>query len=153
CSSPTSPPWWRRCSAGGRPGPSRRRSSCWRPGAAGVTVPPPTPWSGPSAALEDLAAAVAGAEVCVSSSLHAAVTALVFGRPFVLLNLIDDAKLDGFGDLTGLAAGVVHAPGEIPAAADRALAEPAAPGVLAALQAGVDRHFDRIAELAEAQVR
>jgi len=106
-----------------------------------------------SAALEDLAAAVAGAEVCVSSSLHAAVTALVFGRPFVLLNLIDDAKLDGFGDLTGLAAGVVHAPGEIPAAADRALAEPAAPGVLAALQAGVDRHFDRIAELAEAQVR
>ena len=106
----------------------------------------------PGVSLEDLAAAVAGAEVCVSSSLHAAVTALVFGRPFVLLNLIDDAKLDGFGDMTGLDGRVVHAAGEIATALDRAMAEPAPPGLLAGLQARIDRHFDRIAELAQARV-
>src|SRR5581483_10146698 len=101
-----------------------------------------------TAALERLAAVGGGAVDCVSSSLPAAANAPVFGRPCVLLNLLDAAKLAGFRVLTGLAAGVVRAPGETPAAADRALAEPAAPGVLAALQAGVDRHFDRIAELA-----
>src|SRR5205814_3963208 len=102
-----------------------------------------------SASVEDLAAAIAGADAFVGSSLHGAITALAFGRPFVLLNLIDDAKLDGFGDLTGLDRGVVHHAGEVAAALDRALAEPADPGLLSGLQARIDRHFDRIAELAQ----
>jgi hypothetical protein len=111
-------------------------------------------WRLPGAAsVEDLAAALAGADAFVGSSLHGAVTALVFGRPFVLLNLIDDAKLDGFGDLTGLDHGVVHHAGEVAAALDRALAEPADPGLLPGLQARIDRHFDRIAELARAQAQ
>ena len=100
------------------------------------------------AAVEDLAAAIVGADAFVGSSLHGAITALVYGRPFVLLNLIDDPKLDGFGDVTGLDRGVVHAAGEIVAAAARAVAERPPPSVLAGLQARIDAHFDRIAHLA-----
>src|SRR5437588_767165 len=35
-----STPWWPSCSAGGPPGPSRRRSSCSRRAAAGATARP-----------------------------------------------------------------------------------------------------------------
>ena len=106
-------------------------------------------WRLPEArTVEDLAAALAGGAVFLGSSLHGAITALVYGRPFVLLNLIDDAKLDGFGDLTGLGRFVLHAADEIPAALEAALAHPHPPGLLAGLQARVDGHFDRIAELA-----
>ena len=103
------------------------------------------------AAVEDLAAAIAGGEVFLGSSLHGAITALAYGRPWVLLNLIDDAKLDGFGDLTGLDHCVVHAAGEIPGALDRAENGPVPPGLLADLQARIDRHFDRLAALAAEQ--
>jgi hypothetical protein len=118
-----------------------------------AAAPSPAVWRLPGdATVEDLAAAMAGADAFVGSSLHGAITAFVYGRPFVLLNLIDDAKLDGFGDLTGLDRRVVHRPGEVAAALERALAEPPATGLLADLQARVDRHFDRVAELAEARV-
>ena len=100
------------------------------------------------AAVEDLAAAIAGGDVFLGSSLHGAITALVYGRPFVLLNLIDDAKLDGFGDLTGLGRAVVHAAGEIGGALAGAPAALPAPGLLGTLQGRIDRHFDRLAELA-----
>ncbi|HVW31702.1 MAG TPA: polysaccharide pyruvyl transferase family protein, partial [Acidimicrobiia bacterium] len=98
--------------------------------------------------VEDLAAAVAGAAVFLGSSLHGAITALAYGRSFVLLNLFGDNKLDGFGDLTGLGSAVLHSADGIPAALDAALARPADPAGLAALQARIDRHFDRIAEMA-----
>ncbi|HMC80516.1 MAG TPA: polysaccharide pyruvyl transferase family protein, partial [Acidimicrobiia bacterium] len=100
------------------------------------------------AAVEDLAAAIAGGAVFLGSSLHGAITALAYGRPFVLLNLIDDAKLDGFGDLTGLGRAVVHAAGEIGGALAGAPAALPAPGLLGTLQGRIDRHFDRLAELA-----
>jgi polysaccharide pyruvyl transferase WcaK-like protein len=100
------------------------------------------------ATVEGLAAAIAGSAVFLGSSLHGAITALAYGRPFVLLNLIDDAKLDGFGDLTGLDRCVVQAAGEIPAALDAALARPPSPDLLPELQRRIDRHFDRLAELA-----
>ena len=94
-----------------------------------------------------------GADAFVGSSLHGAITAFVHGRAFVLLNLIDDAKLDGFGDVTGLDGRVVHHAGEVGGALDRALAEPPPPGLLSGLQARIDRHFDRIAELAGARAQ
>jgi hypothetical protein len=100
------------------------------------------------ASVEDLAAAIAGARLFLGSSLHGAITALAYGRPFVLLNLMGEAKLDGFGDLTGLDRCVVHTAAEIVPALDGALAEPAPPGLLADLQHRIDRHFDRLAELA-----
>ncbi|HYT38009.1 MAG TPA: polysaccharide pyruvyl transferase family protein, partial [Acidimicrobiia bacterium] len=106
-------------------------------------------WRLPAGAVvEDLAAAIAGAGVFFGSSLHGAITALAYGRPFVLLNLMGEAKLDGFSDLTGLDRCVVHAAGEIPGALDGALADPAPPALLADLQGRIDRHFDRLAALA-----
>jgi hypothetical protein len=98
--------------------------------------------------VEDLAAAIAGGDLFLGSSLHGAITALTYGRPFVVLNLIDDAKLDGFGDLTGLDRCVVHSAGEIPSAVAGALADPAPSGLVESLQRRLDRHFDRIAEIA-----
>jgi polysaccharide pyruvyl transferase WcaK-like protein len=104
------------------------------------------------ATVEDLAAAIAGAGVFVGSSLHGAITALAYGRPFVLLNLYGEAKLDGFGDLTGLATSVVHRAEEIPAALEAAVADPVPASVLDSLQRRLDRHFDRLVELASARV-
>ena len=122
---PCSPTRWSSGSAGNGSG------DC-RPTPRWKTWPPPSPagW------------------LFLGSSLHGAITALAYGRPFVLLNLIDDAKLDGFGDLTGLDHCVVHAPDEITGALDRALAEPAPARLLGDLQTRIDRHFDRVAELA-----
>jgi polysaccharide pyruvyl transferase WcaK-like protein len=101
-----------------------------------------------TATVEDLAAAIAGGGVFVGSSLHGAITALAYGRPFVLLNLYGEAKLDGFGDLTGLGGRVVHHASEIPAALEEAIADPAPAGLLESLQRRIDRHFDRLAEMA-----
>ena len=100
------------------------------------------------ASVEDLAAALAGG-MFVGSSLHGAITALAYGRPFVLLNLYGEAKLDGFGDLTGLGGRVVHRADEIPVALEAAVGDPAPAGLLESLQRRLDRHFDRLAELVE----
>ncbi len=105
----------------------------------------------PSAAgVEDLAAAIAGGAAFVGSSLHGAITALVYGRPFVLLNLAGESKLDGFGDITGLGDRVVHDVNDVVPALEGAVANPAPPGLLSDLQHRIDDHFDRIAEIAAA---
>jgi lipopolysaccharide transport system ATP-binding protein len=102
----------------------------------------------PEVGVEDLAAAIAGATAFVGSSLHGAITALVHGRPFVLLNLAGETKLDGFGDLTGLDDRVVHDVDAVAPALEAALARPAPLGLLEDLQRRIDDHFDRIAEIA-----
>lgn len=99
--------------------------------------------------VEDLAAAIAAGDLFLGSSLHGAITALVYGRPFVLLKLFDEAKLDGFGDTTGLARYVVDSAEGIPEALDAAMAPAAVdPALLPGLQRRIDAHFDRLAELA-----
>jgi polysaccharide pyruvyl transferase WcaK-like protein len=99
--------------------------------------------------VEDLAAALAGAGLFLGSSLHGAITAVVYGAPFVLLNLMGEAKLDGFGDLAGVDHLVVHSAGDIPKALDAAArGDGLAATRLASLQARVDLHFDRLADLA-----
>ena len=102
----------------------------------------------PGAGIDDLAAAIAGAALFVGSSLHGAITALVYGRPFVLLNLAGESKLDGFGDLTGLEDRVVHDVDALGLTLDRVVTTPAPPGLLPGLQRRIDAHFDRIAEIA-----
>ena len=102
----------------------------------------------PEAGIGDLAAAIAGGLVFVGSSLHGAITALVYGRPFVLLNLAGESKLDGFGDLTGLGDRVVHDVDALGPALERAVTTPPPPGLLTELQGRIDDHFDRIAEIA-----
>jgi hypothetical protein len=102
----------------------------------------------PAVGVEDMAAAIAGGTAFVGSSLHGAITALVYGRPFVLLNLADESKLDGFADLTGLEDRVVHDLESLAPALEAALSRPAPGGLLPDLQRRIDAHFDRIAEIA-----
>jgi hypothetical protein len=104
----------------------------------------------PEAGIDDLAATIAGGRVFVGSSLHGAITALVYGRPFVLLNLAGESKLDGFCDLTGLEDRLVHDVDSLGPALERAVTTPAPPGLLPDLQRRIDHHFDRIAEIAQA---
>jgi polysaccharide pyruvyl transferase WcaK-like protein len=110
-------------------------------------------WRLPEAVtVEDLAAVIAAGDLFAGSSLHGAITALVYGRPFVLLKLFDEPKLAGFGDVTGLGRFVIESAGAIAPAIDAAVAGTAAtPALLAALQARIDAHFDRLAGIVRRQ--
>ncbi len=98
-----------------------------------------------TAPLEDVAAALAGAAVVVGSSLHAAVTAVAFERPFVTMNFGRESKLDGFGLQTGLAKHVIHEVGDLGGALTAALTSPPSPARVFALRHQLDRHFDGLA--------
>jgi lipopolysaccharide transport system ATP-binding protein len=106
-------------------------------------------WSVPSeASLEAVAAAIAGADCFVGVSLHGAITARAYGRPHVTFDPFGQAKLSGFADLVdaqgsratdaAAAAGLVRARLREGAAAT--------PGT-GPIDARIDRHFDRVAEL------
>ena len=106
-------------------------------------------WSVPGdAPLEAVAAAIAGADCFVGVSLHGAITARAYGRPHVTFDPFGQAKLSGFADLidargsratdAAASAGIVRARLQEGAAAT--------PGT-GAIDARVDRHFDRVAEL------
>ncbi|MGH9000206.1 MAG: polysaccharide pyruvyl transferase family protein, partial [Acidimicrobiia bacterium] len=99
--------------------------------------------------VADIAAAVSGAAVFVGSSLHGAITALAYGRPFVVCNLAGESKLDGFADLTGLERRLVRHPGALGTAIEAALTVAPPAALLPGLRRRVDDHFDRIAVLAE----
>jgi polysaccharide pyruvyl transferase WcaK-like protein len=116
-------------------------------GAAGE----PT-WTVPDdAPLEAVAAAIAGADCFLGVSLHGAITARAYGRPHVTLDPFGQAKLAGFADLVG---GEVARVADVASAAaavrDRLAGAPQAAG-LEALEARIDAHFDRVADLARQQ--
>lgn len=112
-------------------------------------------WSVPEdSPVEDVAAAIAGADCFLGVSLHGAITALAYGRPFVTLDPFEQAKLRAFAELIGWPEARTSDVGEaVRRAARRACGEDLPPPTLPALQARVDQHFDRVAELAEAQAR
>ena len=97
------------------------------------------------AALEDVIAVLAAADAVVGSSLHAAITAVAHRRPFVVLNLGAEAKLDGFGVQAGFEKHVIHRVADLAPTLDVVLTQPPDDGHVEALQAQVDRHFDRLA--------
>jgi hypothetical protein len=113
-------------------------------------------WSVPGdAPLEAVAAAIAGADCFVGVSLHGAITARAYGRPHVTFDPFEQAKLSGFADLLSGFADLVDAQGSrVTDAAAAAgivrtrLREGAAatPGT-EAIDARIDAHFDRVAEL------
>src|SRR5690606_22232410 len=81
------------------------------------------------------------------------ITALAYGRPFVTLDPFEQAKLRGFAELIGWPEGRTSDVAEaVRRAMRRARGEERPPATLPALQARVDAHFDRVAELAEAEV-
>lgn len=100
--------------------------------------------------VRGIASLLASARLVVSSSLHAAITAVVHGRPFVIVNPAGESKLDAFGDEIGMPGNVVRDPASLGRALDAALANPPGAMLLARLQRGVDAHFDRIAAVAGA---
>ncbi|HUP87470.1 MAG TPA: polysaccharide pyruvyl transferase family protein [Acidimicrobiales bacterium] len=95
--------------------------------------------------LADVAAVLATAGLFVGSSLHGAITALVHGRPFVVMNLGIESKLRGFARSAGLHHRVVEDIDAIGPVATAALREPPLVELVADLQAQVDRHFDALA--------
>jgi polysaccharide pyruvyl transferase WcaK-like protein len=109
-------------------------------------------WSVPEdAPLEAVAAAIAGADCFLGVSLHGAITAFAYGRPFASLDPFGQAKLRGFAELIGWPQARTSDPVEaVRRAGRRATGDEAPPATLAPLQARIDAHFDRVAELAAA---
>jgi polysaccharide pyruvyl transferase WcaK-like protein len=109
-------------------------------------------WSVPEdAPLEAVAAAVAGADCFLGVSLHGAITAFAYGRPFASLDPFGQAKLRGFAELIGWPQARTSDPAEaVRRAGRRASGDEVPPTTLATLQARIDAHFDRVAELAAA---
>jgi Polysaccharide pyruvyl transferase len=107
-------------------------------------------WSVPDdAPLESIAAAIAGADCFLGVSLHGAITARAYGRPHVTLDPFGQAKLIGLAELLDTR----DARAADPAAAVRRVQSILAVGASVApdssgLEARIDAHFDRIADLA-----
>ena len=99
------------------------------------------------APLEDIVAVLAAAEAVVGSSLHAAITAIAHHRPFVVLNLGGEAKLDGFARVTGFAGHVIDRIERLSPALAAVFDQRPTEEHVARLQRAVDGHFDRLAEL------
>jgi hypothetical protein len=100
--------------------------------------------------VPDIAAVLGAAAAVVSSSLHAAVTAVAHRRPFVVMNLGAESKLDGFGVRCGFEKHVVDDVRDLDAALTLALTPPPEEEHVEALQAEVDAHFDRLAGMVAA---
>ncbi len=109
-------------------------------------------WSVPEdAPLEAVAAAIVGADCFLGVSLHGAITAFAYGRPFASLDPFGQSKLTGFAELIGWpqarTSDTVEA---VRRAGRRAVGDEAPPASLLSLQARIDAHFDRVAELTAA---
>ena len=114
--------------------------------AAALTVPS---YHVPDGALvEDLVAAVWGSQGFIGISLHGNITAFCFDKPHVALNLLDFSKLHDFGQLIERPAAIIRNPSELDSAFMHAEAVHDRVDILGRLQKRIDRHFDRIADIA-----
>lgn len=109
-------------------------------------------WSVPEdAPLEAVAAAVAGANCFLGVSLHGAITAFAYGRPFASLDPFGQSKLRGFAELIGWPQARSSDPVEaVHRASRRVTGAEVPPASLPTLQARIDAHFDQVAELVAA---
>lgn len=103
----------------------------------------------PDAALEEVAAAIAGATVYLGVSLHGAITAVTYRRPTVTYDPFHQAKLAGFVELAGIPDSRTSDPVEAARLVAQAAAGEATTTRIDPLQGQVDAHFDRVAELIE----
>src|SRR5919109_1252893 len=116
------------------------------------SLPPPV-YRVSDVGIEDVAAAIAGSAGFVGNSLHGNITAWVYGRPHVILGMKGESKLRGFARLIGAEAALAGEPQQV-GGAFRAAAEGGPDQELVAeVQARVDRHFDRLAEVAATAAR
>jgi polysaccharide pyruvyl transferase WcaK-like protein len=105
---------------------------------------------GKGATVEDIVAAIAHARAVACVSLHAAITAFVYGIPHAILNVVGVSKLEGFASLAGHGGLYVTTTDHAEDALRRVLAGATPQTRVSELAAQVDSHFDRIAELAVA---
>ena len=98
------------------------------------------------APFEAVAAAIAGADCFLGVSLHGAITAYAYGRPHVTFDPFGQAKLQGLAELLRTPEWIVPGPEAAAAAVARRLAGPAVEHD-AGIDARIDAHFDRVAEL------
>jgi hypothetical protein len=97
------------------------------------------------AGVEDLVAAISGADAFLGISLHGCITAFVFDRPFVAMNFNGQSKLTGLGRMVERPAQVVESAEEIAGGLHCALGAGSSQATLSRLQARVDEHFDTVA--------
>ncbi|MCU1463363.1 MAG: hypothetical protein JWO37_3438 [Acidimicrobiales bacterium] len=100
--------------------------------------------------IEDVAAAIAAAEMFVGISFHGNVTAAAYDRPHVILNLNCQSKLAGLADAVERPACLVDDVADLTDAMRRTMDRPPRSDVMPRLQAGIDKHFDRVAAIADA---
>jgi polysaccharide pyruvyl transferase WcaK-like protein len=98
--------------------------------------------------VEDVAALIAGSGGFVGDSLHGNVTAFAFGRPHAALGLNGDPTLEGFARLIEAEACLARKPQDVAPAFHRSAELGHRADVRTGLQARVDRHFDRLADVA-----
>ena len=98
--------------------------------------------------VEDVAAVIAGSAGFVGNSLHGNITAFAFGRPHVVVGLNGESKLQGFARLIEAEDSLAETADEVAPAFHRVAELGERAEVRAGLQARVDRHFDRLADLA-----
>jgi polysaccharide pyruvyl transferase WcaK-like protein len=96
----------------------------------------------------DLLAAIAGSAGSVGSSLHGAIVAAAFDRPWLMLDLVEQAKRRGVAASLDAQDRVVADPAAIGAAFGAAVRQGSLASRLADVERSVDLHFDRLAEIA-----
>jgi|GEM_PF-6964516 len=98
----------------------------------------------PDATMEDVAAAVAGASLCIAADAYVVVTTAVYGRAPILLTSPGGRRGEEIVaelDIPAVSAANMHRLGEL---AERALLTSVDPRILDALATRVDEHFDRV---------
>lgn len=98
---------------------------------------------------EDVASVIEGARGVVSISMQASITAMAFQRPTVIANLGGRSNLTALAELVSPMATCITDITELPAALHKALGVPCDGRLVRELQADIDRHFDRMAEVIE----
>lgn len=101
---------------------------------------------------EDILAAIKGAAGVVAMSFHANIAAFVFGKPWVVLDLSDQSKLRALAETMGAPDQRAVDADTLANAIRAAFGREPDPERLGRLQAAVDAHFDRVAELALASL-
>jgi polysaccharide pyruvyl transferase WcaK-like protein len=100
------------------------------------------------AGVEDIAAAIAASAGFVGNSLHGNITAFAYGRPHVVLRTHGESKLRGFARLIDAPDSLASRPQDVVPAFRAGAALGDRRDVHARLVRAVDRHFDRLADVA-----
>ncbi len=101
-----------------------------------------------TAGADDLTATIAWSSGFVGNSLHGNIVAAAYDRPGLMLDLAGQSQLRGAGELLGAAERVVGEARSIAPAYERVWDRGSIATEVDALAVRIDRHFDRLAELA-----